>query len=290
MIDWPEDLINDIARRRCVIFLGAGVSKNSSNDKGERPMDWCEFLKHLAGLITNGPTAQVVHDCIKIGDLLTACEVARKALRPAKFNTELLRCFSEKRFQSGEIHDDLVGIDSRIVLTTNVDKLYDMTANAILHGDVIVKAHSDFDVADVIRRQNRCIIKVHGTIDAPGNTIFTRIDYAEARAKYAHFYSVLEALFMTHTFLFLGASMRDPDMALLLEDYSLRFKGTRPHYVVMPEGGTPPEVLDVMEQSMNFQTISYDSINSHMQLGLGIKELRNQVEKARMGLLETMDW
>lgn len=290
MINWPKDLVNDIARRRCVIFLGAGVSKNSSNDKGERPMDWTEFLNHLAGLITNASAAQVVRDCISSGDLLTACEVARKSLRPANFNTELLKCFSEKRFKSGEIHNDLVGIDSRIVLTTNVDKLYDMTANAVLHGDVIVKAHSDIDVADVIRRQNRCIIKVHGTIDAPGNTIFTRIDYADARTKHSHFYSVLEALFMTHTFLFLGASMRDPDMALLLEDYSLRFKGSRPHYVVMPEGSTSPEVLDVMEQSMNFQTISYDSSDNHKELGLGIKALRTQVEEARMGLLETMDW
>jgi hypothetical protein len=290
MINWPKDLINDIARRRCVIFLGAGVSKNSCNDKGERPMDWTEFLNHLAGLITNPSAAQAVRDCTESGDLLTACEIARKALRQANFNTELLSCFAEKRFKSGEIHNDLVGIDSRIVLTTNVDKLYDMTANAILHGDVIVKAHSDIDVADVIRRQNRCIIKVHGTIDAPGSTIFTRIDYANARTKYSHFYSVLEALFMTHTFLFLGASMRDPDIALLLEDYSLQFKGSRPHYVVMPEGSTPPEVLDVMEQSMNFQTIPYDSSNNHQQLGLSIKELRIQVEEARMSLLETMDW
>lgn len=290
MINWPKDLIDDIARRRCVIFLGAGVSKNSCNEKGEHPMDWVEFLKYLADLIENQSAAKVVHDCIRSGDLLTACEVARKAIRPVNFNTELLRCFSEKRFKSGEIHSDLVGIDSRVVLTTNVDKLYDMAASAILHGDVIVKSHYDVDVADVIRRQNRCIIKIHGTIDTPGNTIFTRIDYAKAREKYSSFYSVLEALFMTHTFLFLGASMRDPDIALLLEDYSLRYTGTRPHYVVMPEGSTPPEVLDVMEQSMNFQTISYDSSNNHEQLGLGIKELRQRVEEARMGLLETMDW
>lgn len=290
MISWPKELINDIARRRCVIFLGAGVSKNSCNDKNERPMDWAEFLNYLAGLIAEPSTVKVVHDCISSGDLLTACEVARKALRPTNFNTELLSCFAEKRFQPGEIHDDLVGIDSRIVLTTNVDKLYDMRANAILHGDVIVKTYSDFDIADVVRRQNRCIIKVHGTIDAPGNTIFTRIDYAKARTKYSHFYSVLEALFMTHTFLFLGASMRDPDMALLLEDYSLRFAGARPHYVVMPEGSTSPEVLDVMEHSMNFQTISYDSIDNHKQLELSIKALRSRVEEARVGLLETMDW
>lgn len=290
MINWPNDLVYDIARRRCVIFLGAGVSKNSANERGERPMDWTEFLKHLIGLISDQSVAQTVKICVDNGDLLTACEIARKALKASNFNTELLKCFGEKRFQPSEIHNDLVGIDSRIVLTTNVDKLYDLTANVRLHGDVIVKSHSDIDVADIIRRQNRCIIKVHGTIDAPGSTIFTRIDYAEARTKYSHFYSVLEALFMTHTFLFLGASMRDPDMALLLEDYSLRFKGSRPHYVVMPDGSTPPEILDVMEQSMNFQTIPYDSSDNHRLLAPSIKNLRTLVEEARLNLLETMDW
>ena len=45
MIDWPDKLVQDIARRRCVLFLGSGVSANSKNAAGERPKTWVEVLK-----------------------------------------------------------------------------------------------------------------------------------------------------------------------------------------------------------------------------------------------------
>jgi hypothetical protein len=134
------------------------------------------------------------------------------------------------------------------------------------------------------------LIKVHGTVDSPTGTVFTRADYAKARVSHANFYRVIDALFTTHTFLFLGASMKDPDMTLLLEDYALRHRGTRPHYVVMPDGGMSAPVLQVAEESMNLQTIRYDPANNHEALHTGIKELKALVESARAQLLETMDW
>lgn len=289
MIDWPTDLVEDIARRRCVLFLGAGVSKNAANERGERPMDWSEFLAHLSALVQDQHAREAINGCIQKDDLLTACEIARTSLQRQNFNTQLMACFLEKRFQPAEIHQNLVGIDSRVVLTTNIDKLYETSAISILHGDIIVKSHID-DIGDVIRRKNRCVIKVHGTIDRPEDTIFTRMDYASARTKYANFYRVIDALFMTHTFVFLGASMRDPDMALLLEDYARRHQGARPHYVVMPRNAMPSHVLKVLEESMKLQVIHYEPAEFHRELGEGILELKNQVDVAREGLLKTMNW
>jgi hypothetical protein len=266
MISWPKELVSDIARRRCVLFIGAGISKNSTNDAKERPKDWVEFLTHLAEQITVDLEKTAVKDCIASSELLTACEIARKSLGSDRFKTELLQTFSEKRFRPAPIHDDLAKIDSRIVLTTNFDKLYDTAANALLHGDVLVKSYTDPEIGDVIRRKNRCIIKIHGTIDTPADIVLTRSDYASARNKYANFYRVIDALFMTHTFVFLGASMRDPDIALILEDYALRYRGTRPHYIVMPKDNTPDVVLTVFEESLNVKALKYDSANNHQEL------------------------
>ncbi|WP_278487180.1 SIR2 family NAD-dependent protein deacylase [Achromobacter insolitus] len=263
---------------------------NSSNERGERPMDWMQFLNFLADQVDDPIVKEAITDCISRGDLLTACEIARTGLRPQTFRTHLLRCFAERRFQVAPIHEDLVAIDSRIVLTTNVDKIYEMAAMSILHGDILVKSYTDADVADVVRRQNRCLIKIHGTVDSPLDTVFTRSDYAKARVSNADFYRVIDALFTTHTFLFLGASMKDPDMMLLLEDYALRHPGTRPHYVVMPDGGISAPVLRVAEDSMNLQTIAYDPANNHEALQVGIKDLKALVDVARAQLLETMDW
>ena len=47
MINWPKQLIDAIARRRCVLFLGAGVSANSINDDGKHPATWREFLSDI---------------------------------------------------------------------------------------------------------------------------------------------------------------------------------------------------------------------------------------------------
>lgn len=290
MIDWPEDLVVDIARRRSVLFLGAGVSKNSTNAAGDRPMDWVEFVRHLGEQVAAGASRTSIERCIASGDLLTACEIARSALGVDPFRTQLLRAFSERRFQYADIHKDIVGIDSRIVLTTNFDKLYDTAANAILHGDVITKSYTDSDIADIIRRQNRCIIKVHGTIDSPADIVLTRRDYAVARNAHPHFYRVIDALFMTHSFVFLGASMKDPDMALLMEDYALRYRGSRPHYVVMPEDPALAPEMDVMQSSINVRAIKYNPANNHAELRDGIAALNESVSAARSRLLETMNW
>ena len=47
MIKWPNDLINAIARRQCVLYLGSGVSANSQNASGKRPPMWKHFLELL---------------------------------------------------------------------------------------------------------------------------------------------------------------------------------------------------------------------------------------------------
>ena len=43
MIVWPLHLIDELARRRSIIFLGSGVSKNSAGIAGKRPPLWKEF-------------------------------------------------------------------------------------------------------------------------------------------------------------------------------------------------------------------------------------------------------
>ena len=43
MIDWPEYLIEAIARRKSVLFLVSGISANSCNAAGKNPLTWESF-------------------------------------------------------------------------------------------------------------------------------------------------------------------------------------------------------------------------------------------------------
>ena len=54
MIEWPRDLVRDIAARRSVVFLGAGVSRNAANISGVHPRGWTDFLHHLAAQVEVG--------------------------------------------------------------------------------------------------------------------------------------------------------------------------------------------------------------------------------------------
>ncbi|MCL2778686.1 MAG: SIR2 family protein [Polyangiaceae bacterium] len=290
MIDWPQDLVDDIARRRSVLFLGAGISKNAVNDAGERPKDWTEYLRHAAQHVADSTKCNEIVGCIDANDLLTACELVRKHLRNDVFKRILLEEFVEKRFSHAEIHDHISALDSRFVLTTNFEKIYENRANHIQQNTVIVKSYHDADVADAFRRTQRVVLKVHGSVDSPENAIFSRSDYARARTKYGHFYQLLEALFLTHTFVFLGVSMRDPDIQLLLENYAYRFGGTRPHFMVMSRGSVAPAVLEIMETSMNLHAVLYDSANHHKELADSLKELRMLVDAARLDIVNRQDW
>lgn len=289
MIEWPELLVEDIARRRTVLFLGAGISKNSANDQGERPKDWAEYLRHAASQVRDEDEKRVIGECIAANDLLTACELAKKNLR-AEFAKIFITEFVAKKFGPAPIHDDICALDSRLVLTTNFDKIYENRANHLQSNTVLVKSYCDDDVADVLRRNERVVLKVHGSVDSVQKAIFTRSDYARARTQYSQFYRLLEALFLTHTFIFMGASMRDPDIQLLLEDYAYRFGGARPHYMVMPKGGVSDGVLAIMEESMNLQAVLYDSANHHQELADSIKELRGLVDASRQSIALGVDW
>lgn len=289
MINWPQDLVDDIARRKSVLFLGAGISKNSTNKAGERPKDWKEFLATAAERLEPGQRKEAL-DCLGSSDLLTACELVRKFMKRDQFKSLLLGEFSDKGFEPATIHDDVVKLDSRFVLTTNFDKLYENRANQIQNNTVLVKSYYDSGVADVLRRSQRNVLKVHGTIDSAERTVFTRSDYAKARIEHGHFYRLLESLLLTHTFIFLGASMKDPDIQLILENHAFQFAGSRPHFMVMPKDPASTAIVEIMEESMNLRALIYDPDNHHKELADSLAELRDLVEVARESLTTTMDW
>jgi hypothetical protein len=290
MVEWPEDLIWDVAARRSVLFLGAGVSRNAQNAQGVHPREWVGFLEHLASQISNATQRDEVIQCIADADLLTACELSRQYISAPLFKTEMLKEFSGNGYRPAKIHDDLSLVDSRLVMTTNFDKLYENRANQLQDNTVIVKNYYDNDVADVFRRQDRVVLKVHGTIDSPDQTIFSRSQYALARRDYSHFYQLLRGLFVTHTFIFLGASMRDPDMQLLLEDHAYRFEGSRPHYMVMPENSARLGTLRVLEETMNLKALLYDPADNHRSLAESVAALVPKVEAAREDIAATAKW
>lgn len=290
LIKWPNEVISDIARRRCVLFLGSGVSINSINKDGRRPKTWKSFLE--SALTDVEPSSYVRHikKLINENDYLTACEVIKKSLGKDAFNLLVRDEFLLPGYQPAEIHNQIFLLDSRIVATPNFDKIYETYANAQASGTIVVKHHYDKDVASVVRESGRIILKVHGTIDTPEHMIFTRSEYASARTRHSNFYEILSALSLTHTFVFIGCGINDPDIKLLLEDTFFRHNSFRSHIILLPKGMLHDSVSSILQETMNLRVITYSPKDNHKELLESLKSLNTSVEAFRVELANSLNW
>lgn len=287
MIEWPAELISDIARRRVVLFLGSGISRNSSNADGRKPKTWVQFLEHA--LPSVNPNRHI-KSLLKEKDYLTACEVIKKSTGREVFHQLLRDEFLNPGYHHASIHENIFKLDSRIVATPNFDKIYETYANHAARGSIVIKHHYDPDTAEALRGTDRIILKIHGTIDSPERMVFTRREYAEAREKYRAFYSLLEALALTHTFLFLGCGVNDPDIRLLLEENFFRHPSSRPHIFVLPNKILHNSVQKVLQESMNLNIIGYKKSADHKELFDSIEKLVQLVEEKREQLRIDSNW
>lgn len=287
MIKWPVDVVSDVARRRCVLFLGSGVSRNSTNADGRTPSTWKDFLSKAMGSIV---PKKHIQSLLREGDYLTACEVIKRALGKEEFSRIVREEYLTPKYQASDIHKAIFNLDSRIVATPNFDKIYETYANAQANGSISVKHHYDSDVVSSIRGSDRVIIKIHGTIDSVDNLIFTRREYAEARTKHARFYEILEALALTNTFIFIGCGVNDPDIRLLLEDTLFKHSSSRRHVMLLPKSALHDAVIGVIQETMNLNILQYSPKDNHKELEGLMQTLLQLVEAEREQLKLNMNW
>ena len=290
MIKWPVALIDDIAKRKVVLFLGAGVSCNSRNAQGKRPKTWKQLLITLNSKIKSKTVKKRVKKIIDKEDYLTACEIIKDNTEQSEYESVLNSEFSAPRFKPASIHEHIFNLDSRIVITPNFDCIYDTYASSVTNGDVKVKTYKDSDILDCIRTDAYLIIKMHGTIHTPSELIFTHKEYSEARIKYAFFYSIIASLAMTRTFLFIGCGLSDPDVRLLFEDQYFKYRCSHKHYFLVPKDVEQKEIRNVFMDTMNLKMIEYDSKNDHAELNNSLKLLVDDVGDKRSELANKQLW
>lgn len=280
MINWPDSLIEDLASGRCVVFLGSGVSNNARNAAGENPKTWKKLLEKANSKIIDTKKQKTVQHCLRRCDYLMACELIKAEMGKEKFNSFLKEEFVAPRFQPADIHADIFSLDAPVVITPNVDKLYD--SYVIKTDDTIpVLSYYSEDIIDYIRKGSLIVLKIHGTIDEPSKLIFTREDYARARNKYVSFYKLLEALIITRPFLFLGAGLSDPDIQLLLENANFQYGNAGKHYFVIHDKEYAEEELSVYKTTLNLDFLKYDwnsRTKSHQDFLDSVKDLSKRVE------------
>ena len=174
------------------------------------------------------------------------------------------------------MHVLITDLDSKIVVTTNFDKLYE----GLCHEPEYIT----FDYTDTrsiigsIKAPENIIIKAHGSIDDTEKLIFTAKQYYQAQEQYPEFYHLMTALFLTHTVVFLGYSLNDPDINLLLQFLHNTANSSCPHYMI-DKRGNKPQLVKHWKDTYNVSLLEYGDDYSCLEKSL--EELRDLVYNLR---------
>ncbi len=280
MINWPKSLIDELAQRRCILFLGAGVAASARNSAGNSPLDWNTFLVEATGLISNPNDKDAVTQLIHERKFPLALNAIADLADPGDYQSFLNDCFNDSSFEPSELHSVILDIDARFVITTNFDKIYEKHCLTVSNVGFKVIPYYSESLADEIRSDTRLIIKAHGSIDDISKMVFTRKEYHQAKKHHPEFYNLLKALLLTNTCVFIGCGMEDPDVLLLLEELKMTTNSKRPHYALLREGAVSPFITQDLSSTYNVRSLFYGP--GHSDLIVSLKDLYAEIEGIRI--------
>jgi hypothetical protein len=284
MAKFNSDLIDDLARRRVVLFIGAGASKWSKPHGGGKFKDWVEFLEAAnARLERRSRAKRVVADLIESRDYLLASELLKQHLGDAW--SDLLSEEFQQAAEVSRLHKALIALDPRIIITTNFDKLIESAWSAgtdSRYPTVITRI--DANAFKLFRNDEKHLIKLHGSVDTPSDIVFDKTSYQTGAFGNSYYSEILSSLLLTHTFLFVGFSMNDPAVSLVIENAAYRFPSTRPHYIFQ-SGAPVPEVDELWKRLRRLYVLRYPEKDHHVALAEHLEQLGGEAAKRKAELI-----
>ncbi len=156
-----------------------------------------------------------------------------------------------------DIHCAVVRLPVPAILTTNYDRLLE-TAFAQTRG-LLPRVNTANDAPALwerLARREFFILKVHGDLTRFETLVFTSRDYTEQLFGNHPFMAFLKRLMLSHSFLFIGASLLDFYTRRILEETSYMTRGAGlPHFAILPNVGSVQS--KILLDRYNIQAISY---------------------------------
>ena len=209
-IDYIRDAQQD---ERLVIFVGAGVSKNSNIP------NWYQLIKAFSKEL---PYAKC-NNCKAIDNCKEyKCEFATDEFLKIpqyywrKYGSDkyykFLKSILHKECRPNSINEIIMDLQPKHIITTNYDRLIEDTehVNRMLYKVV----RKDEDLLKF--QSSNYIIKMHGDIYEDDSIVLKEEDYLKYSSEHRLIETMIKSLFLNHTFLFIGYSLNDYNLKLII--------------------------------------------------------------------------
>jgi len=234
----PDKLKQAYKERRCAVLVGAGASA------GAKLPSWCQLLELMIAeaerhIVITPEKAREYRGLISNpGKFLLVASALKEDLK-GYFDEFVVNTFITPKPVPTDMHMALVALDrTQFVVTTNYDTLIERTYRT---KDPDVSVCTFNDAGEVQRRLSKrefFILKALGDAAKVGNEIIlTDADYRNILFRQRAYKSLLSAMFTMFTIVFVGASMTDPEIMLLLNYLADSFAPTSgpSHFALMAE-------------------------------------------------------
>jgi len=276
---WPKSLIHEIAERRVVFFVGAGISIAAYDEHKLSFPNWSQLLSTLALDLPKKSDRDYVGKLIRKSLYLEAAQVIHDTVPAAEFSTVLREQLIPGIPVHASVYEHIVQMDPKIIATTNYDTLIEKNYEHYSKGGFNLCRYNQGHALDDIRSPMRVILKTHGCISEPQNVVLSRSSYFNARRNYPEFFRLMSAIMTTNTVVFFGYSFSDPDIQLILENVHIDTKCRHPHYALIPKF-SHPSIRKVNSETYNIQFVEFQN-GRFDQVPLLIKELSDEVNMFR---------
>lgn len=263
----PPKLIESYNNKSFGIYVGAGISRASGLP------DWGTLLNDLIdharnnNNIDDAKQTELKNLNTATNYLLLAEEL--KDILASDLPKYIRQKFDNKALKPSETLCKIVQLKYKFIITTNYDTLIEK-AYAKVFADIpnpLTYKNASAINYNILTNEP-FILKAHGDAKSAANeVILTEKDYRNIIFKEKGYQSVLHVLFSTCNILFLGASLKDPELKLLLGYIHNIFHGGSPdHFALISKDEITGTEIERWRKDFNINVITYDPTNHHKEV------------------------
>ena len=191
----PHELLQQISRGNCVLFLGPSISVGTSKEHG---LPSAEIL--AKDLAKRCEYPEVDFHLAKVAQYFEL-EKGRQALLQY-----VMDMINDYRYSPLRAHRLIARLPFKVIVTTNYDRLLEQELESRRLPYTRVVRNEEIAYID---ERKLLLVKMHGTIDVPSTIVITEDDFWEFFQSLPTISVVLKAFFATKNLLFFGYNLAD---------------------------------------------------------------------------------
>ena len=274
-------LINAIKAEKCAVFVGAGMSRRSGFPSWQGLLGQLVDIAIREGLLpkTGKKLTEIRKHVKQPSDSLLVAQELSNIFGQELFRDHLVTIFNSSNAPS-IAHMLLTDIPANLIVTTNYDRLLE---NAYAKKSGAIPALYNYtqaaDFGSALWRDEFFILKAHGDVTTRASMVITERDYRTLIHAAPGYKATMSAIFTMSTVLFLGVSLNDPDVRLLLSYLYDAFHGSGPrHYAFVPRNQFTQTEVSHWLREYKIQCITYMPANdTHPEIDEFLTEVKSLI-------------